>query len=82
MATYLENLISERDAIQAELLALRSSSGVPVTSTAGAVPNQRGDGVNTDHMGYYRELRGRLSEIVNEIQSAAGPQEYISQGQY
>lgn len=82
MTTYLENLISERDAIQAELLALVSSAGVPDTSKAGAVPNQRGDGVNTDHMGYYREKRKRLQEIIDEIQYAAGPSEHISQGQY
>lgn len=70
MATAIENLLTRRDAIAAELAAL----GV---TKAGGKPNVSADGQSTDHVGYkdglYRELKS-IEEAIQMIQSRdSGP---------
>lgn len=66
MATLLENLISRRNAIGAELAALSAS-------TPGGLPNASGPGANVDHRGYKQSLYDELKEINQRIAAAEGP---------
>ena len=66
MATLLENLITRRDAIGAELAALSASK-------PGGLPNASGPGANVDHQGYKASLYAELREINQQIAAAEGP---------
>lgn len=81
MATYLENLISRRDAIAAELAAMVSTAGVPDATKAGSTPNKTSDGINEDSVGHRRALMAELSEIQSLIAKAGGPRQSLSIGQ-
>lgn len=63
MATFLENLITRRDAVAAELAAITSSR-------AGGLPNTSGAGAGTDHVGYKRGLYEELAELNRQIAEA------------
>lgn len=71
MATLLENLITRRDAIGAELAAMSSA-------TAGGLPNASKSGV--DHQTYKMNLYRELEEIEKRIAASQGPFEIVSEG--
>lgn len=70
MATLLENLITRREAIGAELAALTASS-------AGGKPNAPN---NADHVGYKDGLYRELREINDQIAALQGTAETESYG--
>lgn len=73
MATFLENLISRRDAIGVELAALSASA-------AGGKPNASKTGV--DHVGYKDGLYRELAAINEQISAAQGPFEIASEVEF
>lgn len=60
MPTAIENLITRRDAVCAELAALNSTK-------AGGLPNADGSGL--DHMGYKKSLYDELDFINKQIEA-------------
>lgn len=58
--TYVQNLMTRRDAVAAELAAM--------TSTApGGKPNVSGEGGGTDHVGYKKSLIEELRDLNEQI---------------
>ena len=87
MATALENLITRRDAIAAELAALGTASAGLTQSYSsssdidpGGLPNTTGPGTNIDHVGYKMSLYQELNEINKLIAALAGGFDITSQG--
>lgn len=68
----VEDLITRRDAIGAELAAL-------ATTKAGGKPNAAGTN-QVDHVGYKDSLYRELRELNEQIATAQGPVEVVTYG--
>lgn len=73
MATDLENLMTRRSNVLAELAALSGSA-------SGGKPSYSLDGQQVDHTGYRRSLYDELEAIERQLTALQGPFEMRSQG--